>query len=302
MSYRVAPFDWFLLACLVVSWGSSFAMSKIAVGHIDALWISALRLAIGAAFLFVIAIMTRQIPDLSFRTWSKYTWLGFSGNALPFFLITWGIQFVSSGVSGLMMGTIPVLILVLAHFFLPGERLNRFKSAGFLLGFIGLLILIDPRKAGDVSLGGSALAGELAIIGGCLCYAVHSISAKRLGFDRPFAQSFGVLFCGAVLGLVPALLFAKTPLVEAPASALLATVGLGIIPTGLATVVMYKLMERTSPTMVAQSNYLVPVYALIFGAVTLGETIGLNVIVALILILSGIFLSRMQSIRPLPLK
>ena len=295
MPYKTTIFDWFLLACLVVVWGSSFVMTKIAVASIASEWIVALRIVIGAAVLLLCAMLARQMPDLSLKTWIKYVWLGIIGNTLPFFLITWGLKFIPSGISGLLMGTIPILILLLAHFFLPGERLNRFRILGFVSGFAGLLVIIDPSNLAKLGIAGDALWGELAVVLACFCYAVHSISAKRLGFDRPLAQASGVLIGGAVGAVVLALILAPQGFAEAEPRALWAALGLGLLPTGLATVIMYKLMERTSPTMVAQSNYLVPIYAVIFGAVTLGEKLEWSVLLALSLVLFGIFISRVES-------
>jgi drug/metabolite transporter (DMT)-like permease len=226
-------------------------------------------------------------------------WLGVVGNSFPFFAITWALQYVSSGVSGLLMGTIPILILGLAHFFLPGERLNRYKIAGVILGFTGLAVLLDPRRFGEFSFSGGALLGQVVVMIGCLSYAVHSITAKRLGFGKPLAQSFGVLFCGAITSILFALVKAPDGLSGVTAPALWASVGLGLFPTGIATIMMYRLMDRTSPTMVAQSNYLVPVYAVVFGALTLGESLNWNIALALALILAGIFVSRLSvGVRP----
>jgi drug/metabolite transporter (DMT)-like permease len=289
--YKTTAFDWLLLASLVIIWGSSFAMSKIAVQSISPEWIVALRIGIGAAVLLVMAAMARQLPT---RKWGKYLWLGIIGNTLPFFLITWGLKFVSSGVSGLLMGTIPIIILVLAHFFLKGERLNRYSIMGVILGFAGLVVLLVPRGITHVTDNNNALMGELAIVLGCICYGIHSISAKRLGFDRPFEQSAGVLTGGAVAAVIAALLLSPSGLDNATQTGWLAALGLGLFPTGLATVIMYKLMERTSPTMVSQSNYLVPVFAVVLGATAMGESIGISVIAALALILAGIMTSRLR--------
>ena len=297
MPYKTTAFDWFLLTSLVVIWGSSFAMSKIAVQSISPEWVVALRIAIGAAVLLVAALAMQQLPT---RKWAKYLWLGVIGNTLPFFLITWGLKFVSSGVSGLLMGIIPIIILVLAHFYLPGERLNRYSITGVALGFAGLVVLLAPRSITDSANAKDALVGELAIVVGCLCYGVHSISAKRLGFERPFQQSAGVLTGGAIAAIIAALLLSPHGMANATHAGWLAALGLGLFPTGLATVIMYKLMERTSPTMVSQSNYLVPVFAVILGAVAMNESIGWTVLAALALILAGIFISRLRpkEIRP----
>lgn len=294
MSYRTTPLDWALLIALVVIWGSSFVMTKVAVATLSADWVSALRLAIGAVMLLAIAAATRQLPAWNWPTWRKYLVLGIIGNALPFFLISWGTNLIPSGVAGLLMGTIPLFILVLAHFALPGEQLNRYRIAGFALGFSGLMLILDPRQLGKMSLSGDALWGEGAVLASCLCYAVHAVAAKRMGFDKPFAQSSGVLLAGAAVAVPWAMLHHPQELASAPPLALWAAFGLGLLPTGLATVLSYKLIERTSPTFTAQSNYLVPVFALGLGTLALHEPLPLTILAALALILAGIFVSRRQ--------
>jgi drug/metabolite transporter (DMT)-like permease len=98
-----------------------------------------------------------------------------------------------------------------------------------------------------------------------------------------------------VLATINAALQSPLPTGPYHMSSVLAVLGLGLIPTGLATVLWFKAVERTSPTFTSMSNYLVPVYALLFGALTLGESVGLNVIAALALIMTGIFISRMKA-------
>jgi drug/metabolite transporter (DMT)-like permease len=111
--------DWITLAGLVVTWGSSFAMTKVAVAHIDPAWVMALRLAVAGAFLAAMLSLTRRRWPVGKTLWGWFAWLGFIGHAAPFFLISWGTQFVTSGLSGVLMGTVPLFVIVLAHFFSP---------------------------------------------------------------------------------------------------------------------------------------------------------------------------------------
>lgn len=290
MPYRVTLFDWLLLAGLVVFWGSSFAMSKVALSYVSPEWIAAARLAIGALILLAATIAQGQKPPRAFL--AAYGWLGLVGNAAPFFAITWGMQFISSGVAGLLMATIPLIIIVMAHFALPGERLTGPRIAGFVLGFIGIVVLMGPEKLLAFKANGKELAGQLAVVAGCVMYGVNAISAKRINLPGTVAVSAGVLAAGAILATAAALVQSPFTLHQAPPAALLALFGLGLFPTGIATVLWFKAVERTSPTFTAMSNYLVPVYALVFGALTLGERIGWNVLVALLLVLAGISISR----------
>ena len=294
MPARPALLDWLLLAALVFAWGSSFVMSKIALQAIDASWIAAARLVVGASVVLAYAAIRRRLPSTDGKSLAIYTWLGFIGNAAPFLVITWGMHYISSGVAGLLMGTIPLIIVVMAHFFLPNEKLTVARAAAFMLGFAGVLVLIGPREIYNLSLTGDELIGQLAVIAGCMMYGVNSITAKMLPQADFVSRSAGVLVCAAMLAVVMALLSAPFALTNAPASALWATVGLGILPTGFATLVWFKAMTRNGPTFVSMSNYLVPVYAVLFGALLLGEKIGWNVLAAMALILAGIFVSTLR--------
>lgn len=300
MQQKSHPLDWLMLSALVIAWGSSFAMTKIAVAHLDAAWIMALRLGIAALVLAPYALIRGQTLFASRAVWSKFTLLALIGHAAPFFLITWGTNFVSSGISGLLMGAIPLFLVVLAHVFLAEEPLTAPKSVGFLLGFAGIVVLIGPGKLFNLSMTEQALLGEIAILAGCICYAVHAVMAKRMGLENPLKQSACVTIAAALMGLAFAVVASPDGLLGKPQSAYWAVLGLGLLPTAFATVIMYRLMNRIGPSFVAYSNYLVPVYAVLFGALTLGERLSWNIVAALAFILFGIAISRMASFRLWP--
>jgi drug/metabolite transporter (DMT)-like permease len=294
LPYRVTAYDWFLFAILVVAWGSSFVMSKLALQHVDPAWIAASRLVIGAGVLALFALFESAPLPRSRRDVAGYVWLGLIGNAAPFFIITWAMQFISSGVAGLLMGTVPLFVIGLAHFVLPGERLTVPRGLGFALGFLGIVILLGPQNLLNIKLHGQELIGELAIIVACIMYGINAVSVKALQLKGSMGVSAAVLAAGAVIATPAAIAQAPFTVLHQPAASIWALVGLGLIPTGLATVVWFKAVERTSPTFTTMSNYLVPVYALAFGAITLGEQIGFNALLALGFILAGIFVSRLS--------
>ena len=204
--------------------------------------------------------------------------------------------------SGLLMAAIPLFIIVLAHFFLPDEPLTLPKTVGFLLGFVGIVILIGPDRVLHMAFAGPALIGQIAILTGCLCYAIHAITAQRLGFEVPVKQAAGVCLTGAVIGLAFALATSPAGLSGKPTIAFLAVAGLGILPTALATLIMYRLLGRMGPSFVAYSNYLVPLFAVLLGALALGERLDWRIAIALVLILGGIAITRLPAggIRPPP--
>lgn len=294
MGQRIAISDWGSLCLLVSIWGSSFAMSKLALVHLDAAWVMALRLSVAAVALVPYAYAAGPGLAAPRGSWIKFTWLGFIGNALPFFAITYGMNFVTSGVAGLLMGAIPLFVVLFAHFTLPGERLTVPKSIGFLLGFAGIVVLIGPKAILTLSMSGDELKGELLVLFGCLCYGIHAVSAKRLGVDNPTRQSAAVCLTGAAMGLAFAAAVSPQGLSGVPAVGYLAVIGLGLFPTAAATVIVYRLMARTGPSFVSYSNYLVPVFAVLLGAFLLGETLHWNVLAALLLVLAGIAVSRIE--------
>ncbi len=221
--------DWSALALLVVIWGSSFAMSKVAVIHLDAAWVAGLRLAVAAVVLVPYALATGQSMKASGEQWRKFTWLAFIGHALPFFLVTWGLQFISSGVSGLLMGTVPLILVVMAHFVLPDERLTVAKALGFILGFAGILVLMGPEQVLNFKFSGDELIGELAVLAGCVCYAIHAVSAKRMGIDNPVKQTAIVCLLAATMGVGLALVLNPQGVMRQTARRLLGSAGSGPI-------------------------------------------------------------------------
>ena len=301
MNPSVTTRDWITLAALVVTWGSSFAMTKIAVASIDPAWVMALRLSVGGIFLSIIVILTRRQWPREKSLWRWFAGLGLIGHAVPFFLISWGTQFISSGLSGVLMGSIPLFVILLAHFFLPDERLTRIKAVGFVVGFVGLMIVLGPEKLLRFEGQGMALIGEAAILFACICYSVHGLLARRIPFQGPVEQAACVCLSGGIMGLIFASLYAPHGLAMATPLAYLCVIGLGIVPTAIATLLVYAIVRSAGVSFVAYSNYLVPVYALGLGAIILGETLTANVGVGLVLILAGIAASRMRRATPVSL-
>lgn len=294
MSPAATTRDWIALAALVVTWGSSFAMTKVAVAAIDPAWVMALRLLIGGVFLALVVTLTRRQWPRQRQLWAWFAGLGLIGHAIPFFLISWGTQFISSGLSGVLMGSIPLFVIVLAHVFLPDEKLTRMKALGFVVGFIGLMIVLGPEKLLRFEGQGMALIGEIAILIACICYAVHSLLARRIPFQGPVEQAAAVCLTGGVMGSIFAVLYAPEGLAHATPLAYLCVLGLGIVPTAIATLLVYAIVRSAGVSFVAYSNYLVPVYALALGAVVLGETLAASIGIGLALILLGIAASRMR--------
>jgi drug/metabolite transporter (DMT)-like permease len=282
---------WLLLLALVAMWGSAFLLTKVAVSALPPEAVVAGRLVIAAAGLSgLLLVMGRRLPGAR-RLWLFFLAMAVLGNALPFWLIAWGQQRIDSGLAGILMAVMPLTTLVLAHFFVAGERLNRARSAGFVLGFLGIVVLMGPEALLELRSGGTALLSELAVLGGAVCYAVNTIVARRRPDSDPLSAAAGVMLLACAIMVPLALAGEPLAVADIPAAAALAVAVLGVVSTALATVVYFRLVSAAGPTFVSLINYLIPLWALLGGMVFLGERPEWTALAALALILSGIALS-----------
>lgn len=287
---------WLLLVALVAMWGSSFLFTKIAVAAIAPLDLVAGRFVLASLVLVALLVATRRGLPRGLRLWLFIAAMTLIGNCLPFWLISWGQQRIDSGLAGILMAVMPLATVMLAHFF-AGERLNRFKAAGFLVGFVGIVVLVGPAVLLELGGSGTTLVSELAVLGGALCYAVNTIIARRRPESDALAVSAGVALT-ACLVMAPAAAATGLPdPLRLPASAVIAVVWLGVVSTATATVVYFKLITLAGPSFLSLINYLIPAWAVLMGALFLGERPAWTALAGLVLILSGIGLAETRGRR-----
>jgi drug/metabolite transporter (DMT)-like permease len=287
---------WLLLFALVAMWGSSFLFTKIAVAAIAPLDLVAGRFVLASLVLGALLAATRRSPPRGLRLWLFIAAMALVGNCVPFWLISWGQQRIDSGLAGILMAVMPLATVMLAHFF-AGERLNRFKAAGFLVGFLGIVVLVGPAVLLELSGSGTTLVSELAVLGGAICYAVNTIIARRRPQSEALAVSAGVALT-ACLVMAPAAAATGLPDPgEVPASAVAALLFLGVVSTATATVVYFKLITLAGPSFLSLINYLIPAWAVLMGALFLGERPTWTALAGLALILSGIALAETRGRR-----
>jgi drug/metabolite transporter (DMT)-like permease len=288
---------WLLLFALVAMWGSGFMMTGIAVRGFSPPTLVAIRLVIAAVLLGGLVLLSgRRFPS-SRRFWLYGLAISLTGNCVPFWLISFGQQRIESSLAGILMGIMPLTVMVLAHFFVAGERLNLIKAAGFVLGFVGLVVLIGPTALVQLRGEGGDLWYQLAVLGGAVCYAVNAIVARHRPPADPLVAAAGMVIVGCVVMLPIGGPGAPAELAGAPAASVAAMLALAVVATGIATVVFLKLVTIAGPSFTSFINYLIPVWALMLGVVFLDERPGLRAIVALALILSGIGLSEIGNRR-----
>jgi len=286
--------DWGLLAALVALWGSNFMFIKLGVAAVPPATLVAARLMIGAVILVaVIRALGYVFPPVG-RAWLPYVVLAVVGNCMPFWFITWGQKSIDSALAGILMAIMPLTTLLLAHFFVAGEHMTRYRVAGFLLGFMGIVVLMGPAALDG--LGGSPIEilAQLSVLAGALCYAVNGVIIRVALKGEVMVASAAIIAIAAVIS-VPVALAVDQPWRLDPswtAVSILAWIGIG--PTAIATLVHLKLIGSAGPTFMSLVNYCIPVVALLVGVALLGEEPGANAYWGLLLILAGIALSQLR--------
>jgi drug/metabolite transporter (DMT)-like permease len=299
--------DWLLLIILIALGGSSFTLIRGAIETIPPAIVSVGRLWIAAAMLFgIMRAKNRRWPQMIVgttrgprlhRLWAWMIAIGIVGYSAPFLIFPWAQQYVASGLAGVYMAFMPLWTLGLAYAF-ADEQLTPQKIGGFLLGFVGIAILVGPEAiAGGAS---SSFLAQAGLLLATLLYAASAVMSRRSPPARPRAFSAGVVLAGAVFA-TPALLFTGPidPSAWSPKS-IASVIALGIGPTGLAGIIIIMLIKRVGAGFMALANYLTPVWAIVAGAVFFSERLNASVFIALFLILAGVAISQRR--RPLAIE
>mgnify|MGYP001039334115 CR=1 FL=1 len=279
-----------LLLLLGSLWGSSYLFIKIVVGEVPPTTLVAVRLALSAVIMWGVVLASRQKIPRDRSLWGAYTVMGFLSGTLPYVLISWGEQYIPSGLAALLQATMPLFTVIMAHFLIREERMSLWSALGVAVGFGGVVLLMLPDLRQGLQ---ASLLGQLAIVGSSVSYARATIYARvRLRNQPPMMSTLGQLTMGAVLTL-PLSLIIDRPFDLSPSPTVLgAWLGLAVLGTVIAYVIYYALIERTSATYTSMVTYIIPVNGLILGALILDEPLTATVLGSAALILLGVLLVR----------
>ena len=295
---QIAGRHWIMVTLLGMIWGGSFLFTEIALRGVSPYWLVAYRMGIAAGLSLIIwggsgwTLFTTQE-----RSYLPLLMITLLNAAIPFTLISWGQQHVSSGFAGVSMAAVGLFVLPLAHVLVPGEKINAKTLCGFLIGFGGVLLLIGGRAFQS---SGSELEwyGRLVCLCAAACYAVNSIFTRKLAPINSLGLVAVPLIGGALFTSSFALIYSGPPTaLDRPT--LSALILLAIFPTTFAAYLRDGLIRSAGPVFMSLSNYMVPVWSVIFGIILLNESLSLPLILALLLILFGTLLSQIDALKSL---
>lgn len=290
--------DWFLLAGLTLLGGSSLTFIHAAIETMPPTLVTIGRLWIAAAALFALMRARRlSFPSFLIRTasgaainpaWRSMIGVGVIGYTIPFLIFPWAQQYVESGLAGVYMAFMPLWTLGLAYFF-ADEKLNARKIAGFILGFVGVALLLAPEASAGV--GSSNFLAQAGLLLATFFYAVSVVLTRRAPAMTPRVFSAGAVTMGAAFA-TPALLM--TPIEPAQWSpvSIASIIILGIGPTAVAGFIIFTIVARAGASFMALANYGTPVVAVVLGAILFHERLDGGALAALAIILAGVAISQ----------
>ena len=276
---------WLLLAAI---WSSSYAIIKIGVETIDPTMLVLGRLSIATLVLGSVMWLQGVRLKLTRNALTAYAVTGILGNAIPFFLITYGELYVSSSLAAILMGVGPISTVVMAHFWIEAEKLTKRSLIGVFVGFVGVVILFGVDALSSL---GMDLLGQLALTAAALCYAATTVIVKTLPKRKPIEMAAGSMLMGTLAITIWALLVVDFGALPTPSTVgISAVIFLGLIPTALAMLIYFFLMNRIEAKQMSQINFAVPVGGAIVGIAFLGEELTYNQVLALPIIILAIYL------------
>jgi len=267
-----------LLLLLSAIWGSSFLFIKLGVDELEPSVVVLGRTVVGVLVLLPLLPGRGGLGVLRGHVWTLVA-LGALNNALPFWLLGFANTRIDSGLSAVIQAAAPVFTVVLAAWIDRSQRVRGLRLVGVGVGFLGVVLLVGVQQ-------GSELVGALAVIGTAACYAVSVLIAGRTVRSLPPLQvSIGQLAAGALI--IAPFGLAQLPAEAPTAGAVAAVVALGALGSGVAYLLYFALIARAGASRAILVTYLVPAFALVYGAVFLDEPVTTTALAGLALILTG---------------
>ena len=284
MSRSYVPY----IAALALLWGASYMFIKVAVRDFEPAAMIMFRLIIASLLLVAFFVAQRgfggAVGDLRALGWQGFG-VGVANGAIPFTLIAWGEKHIDSGVAAIANATVPIFVVLLALRWQPSEAVRGARLGGILLGLVGVGVLAGVHPSG----GWWGFAGTMAVVVASLSYAVGGLWGQRLVSDENGFALATAAMLGATIFEIPfglAQLPTEVPGWKETGS----VIALAVLGTAIAQILLFRVLRSDGATRLSLVTYLLPVTALFYGVVLLGEPLTVEELAGMILILGGVAL------------
>ncbi len=289
----MTPRQWTEFLALTVIWGASFLWIKIAVQETGPFTIVSLRLVLAMAAMVGVLIHQKTRMPRTARMWGALFIQGMISMAIPWVLITWAEKHIDSALATVLNGAVPLFTIIIAHYALHDDKMTMRRMSGLLVGFLGVLLLVEKDLRGFGSGDASVrliVLGQLAMLVSSFFYALANVYARaKFRNVTPIFQTFyPMVVAGGFMWMI-------TPVVESPFRlptlpvTWVAIAWLGMLGAGFAYLIFYRLLHQIGPTRIATVTYTIPVVGVTLGVVFLDETLTWQLVAGTLLIVSGVW-------------
>jgi drug/metabolite transporter (DMT)-like permease len=279
--------EWGLLVLLSVLWGGSFFFYKVLVETLPPFTIVLGRVGLAAVALNLFLLAKGDRMPTSPLLWRRFLVMGLFNNVIPFTLIVFGETRITSGLASILNATTPLFTVIVAHVLTKSERLSVAKAAGVLLGFAGVAALIGPDALAGLRRGDAL--GEGACLLAALIYAFAGVYGRRFKGVAPLKVATGQITASTLI-LAPVAVLVDRPWTLAPPDLQVwaAFAGIAIFSTALAYLLYFRILATAGATNLLLVTFLLPISALLLGALALGEAIPARAFLGMTLIGAGL--------------
>jgi drug/metabolite transporter (DMT)-like permease len=278
--------DWTKFLLLALIWGSSFMWIKVAVADVSPFVLVTFRVFFAVLGILAIILITRGKFPLQKRWIGVFAFLGFFNVTLPFLLISWSEQYITSGMASILNSTVTLFTFLFASFFIAEERMTWLKVLGIILGFAGVVVI----SLDDIGSGlGNMQVGVIVSLIASACYGAANVFGRinTKGLE-PNAQAFGQLTAAFIFIIPAAIIFDPTFTLPNKPITWFALVLLGLLNTAVATWLFYSLLNSVGSTRTSLVAYFIPLVGVILGILFMGESLSWNLFIGALMIVGGV--------------
>ena len=278
--------DYTLLTILALIWSSAFFNIKIATYSYGPVTIAFLRIVFGAIPVIGLCLFKKIKIEAFSKDWHWFALIGLVNLVIPFFLIAYGVQKVQSNLAAILMASTPLSATVLAHFFTNNEKINFTKTFGVLLGFSGIVFLFSD----NILINENNFLSALIIFFASTFYVIGGLLTLKISNKKNENVTASILIWGVIF-LIPITALTEKPWNLNPSiDSTISVIYLGVVATGLAWLLRFRILKTNGLVFQAQVAYLIPIFGVILGYVFLKELITSKVLIALVAVIFGIYL------------
>lgn len=283
------------LLVLAAIYGSAFTAIKVVVPEIGVYGLVLARVVIATMVILPYALWRGWQWPSSVRTWVLLTLLCIFNLLLPFALISWAQLTINASLMALLMGAGPLFGLVFSHFATQDDRITPSKLIGVALGFLGVALVVGIQAFESTT---QALIAQAAALVASACYASSGLIVRRIEGIQPTRIATLVLFMGSIALIAGAPFLMEKPLEtfdNLDHNLIAAILYLGVVTTGLAYIMRYRLIRAVGVSYFALSINLVPVFGIAIAALVLAEPLSFSLIAGLVCVLGGLLIARSKN-------